>query len=53
MVLDKRNSVTQEQKVNKTFTVQEAVTGRFIRISFAKGTPAVISEVKVGGVIRE
>lgn len=52
-VLDKRDSVTQEQKVNKAFTAQESVTGRFIRIRFVKGTPAAIAEVKVAGVVRE
>lgn len=52
-VLDKRDSVTREQKVNKAFTAQESVTGRFIRIRFVKGTPAAIAEVKVAGVVRE
>lgn len=53
MVLDKRNAVTESQKVNKEFAVREASTGRFIRISFAGGSVAAISEVEVSGVVRE
>jgi beta-galactosidase len=53
MVLDKRNAVTESQKVNKEFALREAPTGRFIRISFAGGSAAAISEVEVSGVVRE
>ncbi len=53
MVLDKRNSVIKEQTVDKAFTAQESLTGRFIRISFLGGSPTAISEIKVSGVVRE
>lgn len=53
IVLDKRNALTKERKVDQAFAVEEVLTGRFIRVNFIGGSPAAISEVEVRGAVCE
>lgn len=53
-VMDKLNSKITEQATEISFTAQQkSVNARFVRITFAKDSPAAIAEVQVCGVVLE
>ena len=53
-VMDKSNSTVTEQATEMSFTAQQkTVNARFVRVAFAKGSPAAIAEVEVHGVVLE
>ena len=53
-VMDKSNSTVTEQATEMSFTAQQKpVNARFVRVAFAKGSPAAIAEVEVHGVVLE
>jgi beta-galactosidase len=53
-VMDKSNSTVTEQATEMSFTAQQKpVNARFVRVAFAKSSPAAIAEVEVHGVVLE